>query len=126
MKAIKGNLRLKISGVLWLLIGSTGMGAFGQDVSEIQASIKAKGQKWIAEETSISKLPDNEKKMRLGLIRHVSNGKEPVLSVESPALGLATSIDLTNFVTPVRNCRALQIRAHTAAARSVSPGKNTR
>lgn len=90
-----------IVGMIAFLILSTA--AFAQQLSEIQAAIKAKGQKWIAEETSVSILSDDEKKLRLGLIKHAPSGKEPVLTLQEPATGLDPSVDWTNYVTPVRN-----------------------
>ncbi len=86
--------------VFVLLVGSA---SFGQSLSDIRHNIKAKGQKWIAGDTSISMLPDNEKKRRLGLIRQAANGKEKIVQLQEPETGLAPSVDWTNFTTPVRN-----------------------
>ncbi len=63
-----------------LLVGDR---SFRIRLPQIQAAIKAKGQKWIAGETSISILPDNEKRMRLELIKHGPTGKEKSYAVSN-------------------------------------------
>ncbi|MBP1734060.1 MAG: putative cysteine peptidase [Deltaproteobacteria bacterium] len=47
-------------------MGATGASASPRELEEIRSAIKAKGAKWHADETSVSKLSMKERKMRLG------------------------------------------------------------
>ncbi len=79
------------------------LAALAQELPDIQEAIKAKGQKWIAGETSISALPDHEKRLRLGLVKTKVTSREKVLSLQEPLTGLAPTVDWSAYVTPVRN-----------------------
>jgi hypothetical protein len=56
--------------ILMVVLFLAGTMSFAGELSDVQATIKAKGQKWIAGETPVSRLPDRERKLRLGLIKH--------------------------------------------------------
>lgn len=106
-------------------------------LDELRAAIEMNGKQWVAGETSVSILSDNEKKLRLGLIKHKPTGKEKILSLQDTMVALPTSVDWRsnpgNFVTPVRNqgsCGSCWAFATTAALESyilikeVRPGQD--
>lgn len=81
---------------------------FGGELEEIRNMIKAKGHKWEAGETSVSKLPIAERKARCGHLKPQTAVSVPVTSSEAPLTALAGNLDWRsmneqNFVTPVRN-----------------------
>ncbi len=57
--------------VFWFLMVATLLMfsalSFADDLSEIQAAIKAKGARWVAGRTSMMMLTPDERRMRLGL-----------------------------------------------------------
>ncbi|MFH1563062.1 MAG: C1 family peptidase [Nitrospirota bacterium] len=98
-------LRL-IAGTLITLMVWSG-GAFGQDteLATINKAIKAKGAKWTAGETSVSKLSKEARKALCGAIKEPQ--LEPGITVQ-PKRALPTTLDWrnvggTNWTTPIRN-----------------------
>jgi C1A family cysteine protease len=93
-----------------------------QETDEINAAIKQKGAKWVAGETSLSKLSDSERRKRLGLIP----SKVPIEIYAIPELmSVPATFDWRNyngnFVTPIRdqgNCGSCWAFATTAALES--------
>jgi C1A family cysteine protease len=120
---LRKSLQLALIAVV---LGTAGTAALAQTSSDIERDIKAKGKKWVAGDTSISRLPDTEKKKRLGLLKHAPTGTEPVLSAGgatggSTSAALPAYVDWRSWVTGVRNqqsCGSCWAFATTAALES--------
>ena len=96
-----------LSGLVILLgVVFAGSTVFAHDLEKIRAAIKEKGAHWEAGETDLSKLPEQERKLRLGHVKPRLTGAEPVLAADPPSTGAPASVDWsypTSYVTPVRN-----------------------
>ncbi len=106
--------------------------AFGQEslgLSDLQHSLKMRGARWAAGETSMTRLSPAEQQKRLGLIPSLNTGRETNRSLEAleeaPLFALPASLDWRNnggnFVTPVRDqggCGSCWAFASTAGLES--------
>ena len=97
------------------------------EISEINRVIQETGAKWVAGETSVSRLSLIEKKRLLGLINPPLMGDEEILNSYQPLGALPSSLDWRsnggNFVTPIRNqssCGSCWAFAATAALESAT------
>ncbi len=109
--------------------------AYASELDQIRSAIQASGAGWLARETSVSRLPIEERLRRIGLILPMLTGREELLSYEVQALPsrLDWRSNGGNFVTPVRDqggCGSCWAFATTAALEAVtlisnnSPGVN--
>jgi len=103
------------------------------ELDYIRQAIAAKGAKWHAEETPISKLSHEERRMKLGLIKsYVPGAAQASSEAPSTAASLPATFDWRNYnggnyVTPVRNqgnCGSCWAFATTANLESVTLIKN--
>jgi C1A family cysteine protease len=76
--------------------------SFARNLDDIRAAISHRRVKWTAEETSMSRLPDHEKRQRLGLVMEASAVNEPLLSVPS-VQAPASDWRKSGHTTPVRD-----------------------
>lgn len=100
-----------LTAAVLLLLSSAFVYASPEEIEHIRQEIKAKGAKWHADETSVSRLTWKEKKMRLGaseyedfMVELFSTGVAPIPEVE----GAPYTVDWRNvrgisYVSPVKN-----------------------
>jgi uncharacterized protein (TIGR03437 family) len=90
-----------------LMVFSFGSAAQSADVAALNATIQATGGKWVAGETSMSRLSPAEQARRLGLLRHASAPGGKVLAAPAPVVSLPASLDWRNnggnYVTPIKD-----------------------
>jgi C1A family cysteine protease len=107
MKKIISQKAMMSGLVMFVLLLFVSSFSFASELDDIRAAIKGKHARWTAGETSISKLPPEQRKMRLGLIKPKAANAEKAISVEAPLEGLPASLDWRNnagdYVTPVRD-----------------------
>jgi C1A family cysteine protease len=100
------NLILELLTIFFLLF-FTGL-TFAGELDEIKAAIKKHEAKWIAGDTSVSKLPAHERMFRVGLIKPSAAEVGQPISV-APLTGAAPSAldwrigGINGYVTPVKD-----------------------
>ena len=121
-KAILGSVM-----VFFLLSVSTL--SFASELGKIKTAIKGKKAKWIAEETSVSGLPPELRKLRVSLHKNGDADTGGETLAMPPVSEAPTSLDWrnSNYVTPVRdqgNCGSCWAFATTGALESYVLIKN--
>lgn len=124
LKRFSKALAIAILGIMW-----SGCWLWGYELSDIQASIEASGARWIAGETSMSRLEQDEMSMFLGALKPAITGTEDYYTPRSdrilvlPARFDWRNVGGDNFVTPVRNqanCGSCWAFATTAGLEAVT------
>ena len=67
-----------------------------EDAATLNLMIKGQGKRWVAGETSMSRLSREEQTRRLGLRRHKSNPGGTVLTIPARSVALPASLDWRN------------------------------
>src|SRR5512147_261320 len=86
-KGLLGRKVLAGYAILFLSAVFAASTVFAHDLDHIRAAIHEKGAHWEAGETTMSALPEQERKLRLGHVKPRLTGKEPVLSADYTSSG---------------------------------------
>jgi C1A family cysteine protease len=101
-----------LTAAFFLLVSAALVQADPREIDQIRQAIKAKGAKWHADETDVSKLTWRERKMRLGAKGEEEFAAELISTTDTAPIptveGVAASMDWRNtgginFVSPVKN-----------------------
>ena len=101
--------------------------SLADDLATVRSAIQQRGAKWLSGETSVSRLPLEQRRMRAGLIKPTHTEGRAVLARHEiePPVGLPASLDWRNnggnFVSGIRNqgsCGSCWAFATTAALES--------
>ena len=108
MKSSLNHQRVyRIFALVVLILALTVSGATAETLTQVKAAIEAQGARWVAGETSVSKLTFAQKQKRLGLMKETFSGQGKMLAVPETAVVLPSSLDWRanggNYVTPVRD-----------------------
>lgn len=131
-------LKRTLSGLIVVLfLLSISAFSFASELEQIRGAIKQKHARWIAGETSVSSLPTELRKLRVGLKKPANTEAEGLVTSVPPAVGLPPSLDWRsyasngtlpeNYITPVRdqgNCGSCWAFATTGALESYALIKN--
>jgi C1A family cysteine protease len=126
----KQSIFALLSGFFFLFFFSSSVLASPEELAAVKQQIQNSGARWQAAETSISKLPQEQRRMRLGFAKESFSVPEgtPVLST-TPAKGgsaptsppATLNYNLDGYVTPIRdqgNCGSCWAFGTTAALES--------
>lgn len=94
-----------VCGILFLLSYVFLQIANAGELDDIKKAIKEKGAKWTAGDTSVSNLPDNEKKLRAGTIisGEEAKGAKALSTVNLPTSWNWCAYNNGNYVTPIKD-----------------------